>query len=325
MKGTKKLLFIAPDYYGFNEVVVEGFTNYSGFEVQHIVSNEKYIYGNLWEKIENFISKTFFKINKKHEKSVESLSKKFFNLHQFDYIIINRHDLLSENQLKVLKTKTSNLFGVFWDSIDKIPNQESNINLFDKIFSFDRFDCEEHNFSKISNFYFVKQAESKNLKFTVSYLGTYDKRIDAVVDFFNYFQEMKISSIGKIYIYISELKGVKEILPSSVQFIHKIVPFRKSYEFYNQSKMILDLAHENQKGLSFRPFEAIGLKKKLITNNPEILKYDFYNHNNIFLVQNSKDINIPADFFTSDYEELDPEISEKYYIKNWVQNLLNVE
>ncbi len=38
----KKLLFIAPDYYGFNEVVLQGLKEYSGYEVEHLVSNFKY-------------------------------------------------------------------------------------------------------------------------------------------------------------------------------------------------------------------------------------------------------------------------------------------
>ena len=40
----KKLLFIAPDYYGFNEVVLNGLKEYSDYEVTHIVSNLKYKY-----------------------------------------------------------------------------------------------------------------------------------------------------------------------------------------------------------------------------------------------------------------------------------------
>ena len=40
----KKLLFIAPDYYGFNEVVLQGLKEYSGYEVEHLVSNFKYKY-----------------------------------------------------------------------------------------------------------------------------------------------------------------------------------------------------------------------------------------------------------------------------------------
>ncbi|HOB24015.1 MAG TPA: lipopolysaccharide core biosynthesis protein rfaS, partial [Kaistella sp.] len=55
----KKLLFIAPDYYGFNEVVFEGLKKYSGYEVVHINSTLPYQYKNVVERIQNFFSKNF--------------------------------------------------------------------------------------------------------------------------------------------------------------------------------------------------------------------------------------------------------------------------
>ena len=60
-----KLLFIAPDYYGFNKVVAKGFNDYSGYNVIDINSTEKYRYKNFGERIINFFSKIFLKkINK---------------------------------------------------------------------------------------------------------------------------------------------------------------------------------------------------------------------------------------------------------------------
>ncbi|WP_313504078.1 lipopolysaccharide core biosynthesis protein rfaS [Kaistella carnis] len=317
-----KLLFISPNYYGFNEVVLEGFINYSGCEVQHIVSNEKYIYENFGEKAGNFFAKIFLGKNLKSEKAVKKLTSTINALEQFDYIVINRHDLLTKDQMLILKSKTKNLLSLLWDSLEKIPQLENNIDLFNKVYSFDGVDAEQHGFVKINNFYFIKKAVNNLNTFKVSYLGTYDKRIKQVIKFFTFFKEQEISSKAKIYIYHSELYKVKEVLPATVQFIHDIIPFSEAYKFYEDSKIILDLAHENQRGLSFRPYEAIGLKKKLITNNSEIMKYDFYDPQNIFVVDTGKEINIPVEFFESDYKEVEQSIADKYYIKNWVAKII---
>ena len=67
-------------------------------------------------------------------------------------------------------------------------------------------------------------------------------------------------------------------------------------ELYNQSKVILDINHPGQKGLTMRTFEAIGAGKKLITTNSEIKKYPFYNKTN-FLVIDRKNIRLNKDFF----------------------------
>ena len=90
------------------------------------------------------------------------------------------------------------------------------------------------------------------------------------------------------------------------------------------SKIILDIAHSNQEGLSFRPYEAMGLRKKLITTNKSIVNYDFYNPNNIFLIEDVNNIVIPEEFFKSDYEDIDPSVRDKYYIKNWINKIINV-
>lgn len=85
---------------------------------------------------------------------------------------------------------------------------------------------------------------------------------------------------------------------------------------------MIDIAHPNQKGLSMRPFEALGLKRKLITNNTDIKNYDFYNENNIFVVNDFNNIEIPDSFLNNPYEELPDKIYEKYYIKNWLKTIL---
>ena len=40
---------------------------------------------------------------------------------------------------------------------------------------------------------------------------------------------------------------------------------------YDESGIIVDLVRDNQTGLSFRIFEALGLRKKIITNNFSLL------------------------------------------------------
>ncbi len=319
----REILFMAPDYYGFNEVVYDGFVNYGNGNVQNIVLNESYKYKNLLERFENFFSKLFFNKNLKTIKAQKELTARLENLQYTDFIIINRHDLLTVAQLQILKQKTSNLFCILWDSLQKIPQQENNLNVFDKVFSFDPQDCLENGFLKIDNFYFIKYSKPSTPKYKVSYLGTIDNRTETLIKFFEYFNRKNIPSFAKLYIYKSELSKVKTVLPENIQFFHQIIPFRESHQIYIESEIILDLVHEHQRGVSFRPFEALGLRKKLITNNPEILKYDFYNPSNILYINTSEDISIPESFIESEYEDVNETIYEKYYIRNWVSKILS--
>ena len=79
-----------------------------------------------------------------------------------------------------------------------------------------------------------------------------------------------------------------------------------------------------QQGLTFRVFEAMGFRKKLITTNADIVNYDFYNANNIFVwTEDSKEI--PDAFFETDYEELPEEIFKKYSLENWLKTIFSAQ
>ncbi|MGE8425144.1 MAG: hypothetical protein ACN6PI_20070, partial [Sphingobacterium siyangense] len=103
---------------------------------------------------------------------------------------------------------------------------------------------------------------------------------------------------------------------------HTIVPFNKAYEYYLDSKIILDLAHPNQRGLSFRPFEAIGLEKKLITT-ANIDQADLYHEDNVYIIKDINTIDIPKSFIENDYRIISSNIKEKYFIKNWIQTIIS--
>ena len=56
-------------------------------------------------------------------------------------------------------------------------------------------------------------------------------------------------------------------------------------DFLRQCKIVLDLQHPKQQGLSFIVFEALTYGKKLITLNQDIVTYDFYRPENIHVVE----------------------------------------
>lgn len=63
----------------------------------------------------------------------------------------------------------------------------------------------------------------------------------------------------------------------------------------------------------------------MITSNQDIRTYDFYNPNNIFVIDDFDDINIPESFYQTPYEKIPTEIYEKYQYSNWVKTILKIE
>ena len=86
-----------------------------------------------------------------------------------------------------------------------------------------------------------------------------------------------------------------------------------------ESKCILDLVSGNQTGLSLRPFDALFLKKKLVTNNEYIKHFDFYNPANIYIIHDNK-LDHLKDFMQVPYQEIPENIVNQYEINQWIEN-----
>ena len=60
------------------------------------------------------------------------------------------------------------------------------------------------------------------------------------------------------------------------------------------------------------------MKKKLITNNKDIINYDFYNSNNIFVLGEDNLDNI-KEFIEKEYVEIDEKIINYYDFYEWLK------
>jgi hypothetical protein len=114
-------------------------------------------------------------------------------------------------------------------------------------------------------------------------------------------------------------KTYKHVKKKDFQFI----PLSKKevIELVAQSKCLVDAQHPNQTGLTMRTIEALGSCRKLITTNETIKEYDFYNPNNILVVDRFTPM-IEPDFFDREYENLDEETYNTYSLESWVKELL---
>jgi hypothetical protein len=68
----------------------------------------------------------------------------------------------------------------------------------------------------------------------------------------------------------------------------------------------------------------MALNRKIITANPYVNQYDFYNPNNI-LVLNEDLSNLEQTFFETDYEPIPEEIYRKYTLENWVNTVFRLD
>ena len=195
----KKMLFIFPNYYGFDEVIYQGMIQFANCDINRIDPEEDFIYENTYQKTLNFFSKFFFKKNLKQYYFKQQKIRREINENKYyDYIFINRPDLLSLKNLALLEKKSEIRIVLYWDSFSKIPQTLTTIKFFNKLYSFDKDDCNKYNLNFITNFYFDIKNDSK-IEYDFYYLATYDKRYKFLLRIIEYLENENFK-IGRAHV-----------------------------------------------------------------------------------------------------------------------------
>lgn len=312
-----KICVISFDYWNYDVKIVEKLNELENSAFHIKLGDFNYKYPNFKSKIKNFFSKLFLGKNIKKIKTEEYLLSVLDKKGNQDQIlVINPERISLETHLKI-KKYTSNYKTYLYDSIDRYDNKKLiEKKVFDTIYSFDKKDASKYNLEFISNYiHLEKKNETVKTQFNVFSISSIDDRYATFNTIIDYFDKNNISHQTIFY----DKKNPK-ILKDSATFINKTLNHYEIQEKMEESDIILDVVRKNQTGLSFRIFDALALNKKLITTNQSIKEYDFYNENNICVIDKNN-ISIPNDFLNTQYEKLSDEIYKKYSIENWVKTV----
>lgn len=317
----KKVLFITFDLSGYYSAVYEELkNNYS--EVQfYNTANYSYKYKNVFERVYSFLFKLFTKKKYKNFKRYQPIIKEIEN-QKFDIFFVIRPDLFFDSQLKKMTSISKRNIAYFHDLINNIPRKKDVISFFDSVYSYEKKDVEDYNLKFISNFIYFDPS--------IFQLSTFE-RIGFSVMSFDYRVEVlkKVASIFYSNNQSFDFYVKTDKLIQDESKIHYFSKPRMSNEdviqYILKSKIIVDIhKYGVQDGLTFRVFEALGFQRKLITTNTDIINYDFYNPNNIYVISDIKNFDIPLSFFETPYKPINQDILEKYLVKNWVKQILTL-
>lgn len=310
------MLFLGPDSVGLCKLILEGFKKYSGYEVDYIdhhAVKTSFFYKNKLHRTQNFFLKTFARRNLKHEHFSRELTKVInTNSGEYEMIFIIRPDFVYNNHLQLLRDKTKYFVAFYWDSVRAFPRKLDILHYFDRVFSYEPDDCRKYGFEFLPNFHDFEPADA-TINYDIYNLSTNDARLPMIEAVAKYAEANSISYLFKGF------SG--KTISRYIQKIDTVLPYNQMLEEIKHTRVILDIQKDVQHGLSFRPFEALGLQKKLITNNHTIKNYDFYNPQNIAVID-PFNISIPDSFFKTPYLQLPGSVTDKYHLKNWVHQTL---
>ena len=248
-----------------------------------------------------------------------------------DYILFISGISYSKDFLILLKEAypKAKMILFLWDKLEYSAFKGKE-ECFDYIFSYDRIDCLENDFIFRPTFYVDKCLENipSKKEYDFYYIGVLrdEKRYQYVKWLKDYLEENKLKIFLKLYTgKITGIENLKQYLPLKYDedlITTKGISYNENIEILKNSNVVLDLKYKDQKGLTLRCYEAIATETKIITDNEDIVNYDFYNENNIKVIKNIEDVkNIPLEFFKTPAEKIDDKTKERYSIKGFLKEI----
>lgn len=263
-------------------------------------------------------------------KYISDIIKK--NQHKsFDYLLICRGEAFTPLVMKHLQKAfpTAKKILYLWDIL-RTTNVREIIPYFDKALSFDPDDVESNSSLIFRPTFFVPQykeiCNQTSFQNDIMFVGTlHSNRYKIIQNLVSFFENMSLRYF--VYLYVpSRLVYVKDwfvkfpYMPLSKVKFSPISMF-DTVKKLSVTKAILDINYTAQKSLSMRAFEALAAQRKYITTNPEIKKYDFYNKQNV-LVIDLNNLDIPKEFIDTPFLPVADTVLYKYSVAGLVDDFL---
>lgn len=251
----------------------------------------------------------------------------------YDTILIVNGQTLSYKMLSTLRTSfpAARVVLYMWDSIDNRRGVVANLPLFDTTFSFDPLSARNYGMGQRPLFFskgFERPADD-DFDYHLSFVGTAHTDRYAVVNRLRRSLLPELRSYWYLYLqapwvyyaYFVSNQAMRQARRDEFQF----VPLNKTalQSVFSRSLAIVDIEHPQQRGLTMRTFETMGSHKKLITTNSQVRDYDFFNDDNICVVDRAAP-RVPSAFLESPFAPISPELYRRYSIEGWVDEVLDL-
>lgn len=325
LKG-KRILFLTADFFGYNK------------EIYTVMVNKGVLVDYFDERPANtFIVKAMIRVNRNllaryidnyHRRIIEETKEK-----NYDYIFFIKGESIANHTITCLRHyhPSAKIIIYHWDSISNNPNALNLLPFFDKVYSFDKPDCQKLGIRFLPLFYLDDYSKivgnKSNFDYDLLFVGTtHSDRYQFVKNIESQLKEYGGKSFiyfffpSKILYYKMKLQN-KYLRNTSVKDFHfEAMDKTRLLQLYEASRVIVDVQHPRQTGLTMRCIETLGARRKLITTNQHIKKYDFYCKENILAIDRERPV-ITKDFLLAPYRELPEDVYHKYSLENWLSTI----
>ena len=326
--GKTIILYVPSYFHGFREII-EKHLEQMGFKVYSIKdSSNRFKLTGVLKPLIRILRRVFlgdrnyqYYLNEIRLEKI--ITEQLKMVESADFALIFRSDELSIKSIKEIKEKTAAMYAYQWDGFPRFPRIYPRLKFFKKVYCIDENDVSEgDNIFTEKNFFFDTDFTAypkveERLDITAYYIGVYEKkrfkRLQLIV---NQLSQLKIKTE-------INLLGCPVIMPSWGNRLKKSKQYVDVINDVKSSNIIIDIdVRETHNVLTFRIFEAIGYKKKLITTNVLVKNCDFYHPSNIYVFNGS--IEELKFFLDRPMVSLPDEILKKHSFTEWVKRVLEI-
>ncbi|WP_407426653.1 hypothetical protein [Arcticibacter sp.] len=249
-----------------------------------------------------------------------------------DYVLFVNPEAVDASILNEIKTiyKDALYILYMWDSFRNKKKTKELLPFFDLKYTFDPEDARMYGLQLRPLFFIKPYSFARSVQnYDLLFIGT------AHSDRYEFVKKLvartKKQLVIKSYFYLSSrilflVKKLRDISFWKVRYSdisYRALSHSENANLMHQSKVILDINHPQQLGLTMRTFETIGSQRKLVTTNADIRNYDFYNENNVLILDRENPV-IDEAFFDKPFLPYSSDILFKYSIKGWIFSLFNL-
>ena len=322
----KQVLLIAPLFFGYEEDIAAEFRG-RGAEVDFLP--DRPFQSSFMKAVTRIRRELILRhADRFFEDAIQQFGRK-----KYDLILVIQGEGVSPRFLSSLRATFPGASFVLymWDSFRNKKSLVPNIKHFDKCLTFDPIDAKKYNMEFRPLFYSggFNNAGVQNFEYDISFIGTaHSDRYRIVSEvaanlpgtkccyWYLYLQAPWVFWMHKVRNSAFKNASIKEF---------KFVPLIKSevQRVFYGSRAVLDIEHPAQTGLTMRTFETMGTGKKLITTNQQVREYDFFNPQNILVIDRNSPVQVPQSFLDTPYIPLSNDLYVKYSLQGWIDKLIS--
>lgn len=328
----KRVLFFAPKFFGYEKAISNKLTQ-MGADVVYYDERPK----------NTFWTKAFIRINRNLIR--QTINDYYTTIldqtqHQrFDYVFVVNLEAMTPDVVNQLRAQQPHATFILymWDSMKNKKSAQQSFPLFDWCYSFDKSDAATLTNVLFRPLFFIDEYDTHNWNETVEqtydlcFIGTvHSDRYNLVADVKKQLKEQ--GRTGYFYMYFhnrilffyKKFRDVKFIKARYREFSFSSISADAIIAKIKRSFGVLDIQHPYQTGLTMRTLEMVGAEKKMITTNQDIVTYDFYNPNNILVIDRDNPV-IDPEFWKTPYQSIDENVRSYYAIEGWLKTIFKLK